>query len=83
MQQVNDGCFTSLEDVPVKAVSLTIPTLMSARHLSIVVPGVRKSEAIKNSLYGKVDESCPASILRTHPDAVLFLDTDSASKIDY
>lgn len=81
MQQVNDGCFASIEDVPVRAITLTVPTLMAAGHLAIAVPGIRKSEAVRKSLTDKIDESCPATILRTHPDAVLFLDRDSASKI--
>ncbi len=81
MQQVNDGCFASIEDVPVRAITLTVPTLMAAGHLAIVVPGIRKAEAVRRSLSEKIDESCPATILRTHPDAILFLDRDSASKI--
>lgn len=78
-QQVNDGCFDSLADVPKTAITLTIPALMSSQHMSCVVPGPTKADAVSNTLYGDVTTYCPASILRTHQDAVLFLDSDSYS----
>lgn len=77
-QQVADGCFSTLEEVPTHAITLTIPMLLSAESLSIVVPGPRKAEAVLATLRGPIDESCPASILRRHPGAVLFLDAESA-----
>ncbi len=77
-QQVNDGCFARLEDVPTHAFTLTIPTLMAASKLAITVPGPRKAEAVAATLHGPIDVSCPASILRRHPEARLFLDRDSA-----
>jgi glucosamine-6-phosphate deaminase len=80
-QQVNDGCFPDLASVPGKAITLTIPALMSGIHLSCVVPGQRKARAVAETLEGPVQPGCPASILRTHPDAVLYLDRDSASEI--
>lgn len=83
MQQVNDGCFESIDQVPAKAITLTVPALMSAEYLSIVIPGSSKSEAVMNSLKGPVNEACPASILRTHLNARMFLDFDSASMLDY
>ncbi|HXX63124.1 MAG TPA: glucosamine-6-phosphate deaminase [Bacteroidota bacterium] len=79
-QQVHDKCFARLEDVPRKAVTLTIPALLSGRSLFIIVPGKAKAEAVHRALCGEIEESCPASILRTHANARLFLDTDSASK---
>ena len=82
-QQVNDGCFDTIDAVPAEALTLTIPSLMSAKHLSIIVPGTRKAVAVTDSLNGPVHESCPASILRTHKDAVMFLDEDSAAKLVY
>ncbi len=82
IQQVNDGCFASFREVPVEAITLTVPALMSAKHLSIVVPGIRKAEAVKNTIYGAINESCPASILRMHPDAELFLDLNSAARLE-
>lgn len=79
LQQVHDGCFGALEDVPRRALTLTIPALVSAKHVFCVVPGATKAEAIKNTLEGPVSQSCPASILRRHPQAILYLDVDSAS----
>ncbi len=79
VQQVNDGCFPSLEQVPTHALTLTIPTLLGCRHISCVVPGKLKAAAVREALEGPVSPRCPASILRTHPSAKLFLDTDAAS----
>jgi glucosamine-6-phosphate deaminase len=78
-QQVNDGAFLSLDDVPRHALSLTIPTIMSRPRLFAIVPGPAKREAIKNTIEGPVSTTCPASILRRHADAHLFIDRDSAS----
>jgi glucosamine-6-phosphate deaminase len=78
MQQVNDGCFANIEQVPKQALTLTIPILVSTRALACMVPGERKAAAVKSTLYGPVSEKIPASILRTHPQSILFLDADSA-----
>ncbi len=80
-QQVNDGAFPTLSQVPTHAITLTIPALMGGRFLFCMVPGPTKSDAVTKTLNGPVDESCPASILRTHPGAKLYLDTDSASGV--
>lgn len=80
-QQVNDGCFASLELVPKTALTLTVPTLFSASKLICVVPAPTKADAVYNTLNGDISEKCPASILRRHPNAVLFLDSDSAAKL--
>ncbi len=77
-QQVNDGAFATLDDVPRHALSLTIPTIMARPRLFAVVPGPAKSAAIRDLVEGPIGTSCPASILRRHPDAHLFLDRDSA-----
>lgn len=79
MQQVNDGCFSTLSDVPEQAVTLTIPALTKVDNLVCVVPGLLKMPAVKNTLLGPVQEACPASILRRHQSAVLYLDADSGS----
>ena len=79
IQQVNDGCFENLEEVPRYAITLTVPAIMRARHILCVVPGRRKSRAVKEALEGPVSTSCPASILRCHRSAMIFLDRDSAS----
>ncbi|KUO60206.1 glucosamine-6-phosphate deaminase [bacterium BRH_c32] len=83
VQQVFDGCFPTVADVPNDAITLTIPALLSADYLSVVVPGSRKAEAVKNTLEGEISISCPASILRTHKNAKMFLDFDASNKINY
>jgi len=77
-QQVNDGAFATLEEVPRNALSLTIPTLMARPKLFAIAPGPAKRQAIKNTIEGPISTQCPASILRTHPDAHLFIDAASA-----
>ena len=77
-QQVNDGCFTTIDDVPRHAYTLTIPALLSAPLLAVVVPGPRKAQAIRMTIEGPISEACPASTLRNHPGARLYLDRDSA-----
>jgi glucosamine-6-phosphate deaminase len=76
-QQVNDGCFSNLDDVPTHALTLTIPTLMSGSHLFCIVPGSRKRKALKQSLFDPIKTDCPASILRSHPSCTLYADLDS------
>lgn len=78
-QQVHDGCFASLEQVPEYAMTLTVPVLFSGRRLFCIVPAKTKARAIYDTLRGEISEKCPASILRRHPDACLYLDPDSAS----
>ena len=80
-QQVNDGCFATLNDVPKQAMSLTMSFIMSVPHAICVVPTDRKANAVYNALNGPVTTECPASILREHKDAILYLDKNSASKI--
>src|SRR5215213_2782777 len=79
VQQVHDGAFAALEEVPTDALSLTIPTIMSRPKLFAIVPGPAKAQAIKGVIEGPIETACPASILRNHPDAHLFIDRDSAS----
>jgi len=78
-QQVHDGAFESLDQVPRHALSLTIPTIMRRPKLFAIVPGLAKQQAIKNTIEGPVATACPASILRMHNDAHLFIDRDSAA----
>lgn len=79
MQQVNDGCFAKIEDVPTHALTLTVPALVKAPHLFCIVPAPTKAWAVKETLTGAIDERCPASVLRLQDDANLYLDLDSAS----
>jgi glucosamine-6-phosphate deaminase len=80
-QQVGEGHFSSLEDVPGRAISLTIPALTAARRILAIVPEARKAAAVERALCGPVDAGCPASILRTCPHAVLYLDGDSGARV--
>lgn len=82
-QQVNDGCFESLEQVPTHAFTLTIPTLLYPKSLFCMVPGINKAQAIFHTLHEPIASIYPSTTLRQHPDAILFLDQDSASKIEY
>ena len=78
-QQVHDGCFARLSDVPECALTLTVPALTAARHMFCVVPGPTKARAVRDTLCGPIDGRCPASVLRTKRGAALYLDGDSAA----
>lgn len=78
-QQVNDGCFQKIEDVPTHAITLTVPAIMGAEHIICVVPGKRKAEAVFKTLEGPIDAECPASVIRRHKSVRMFLDKESAS----
>lgn len=78
IQQVNDGCFPSFAEVPRHAFTLSVPVFRHARRLSIHVPGERKATAVRATLRDEISVACPATILRTHPAATLYLDTASA-----
>jgi len=80
-QQVNDGCFLRLDLVPTHALTLTVPALMAGRFIYCIVPGPLKAEAVYNTLHQEIDAAYPASVLRRHAHAELFLDVDSAEKI--
>ena len=77
-QQLNDGCFEKPTDIPTHAYTLTIPALLSAPVVSVVVPGPRKANAVLTTLRGPISESCPATALRQHKGARLYLDRDAA-----
>jgi glucosamine-6-phosphate deaminase len=81
-QQVGEGWFARLEDVPTTAVSMSIREMLSAREIVVVVPDRRKAEAVRAALEAAVSPAVPASILRTHPNATLYLDEAAASLLD-
>ena len=81
-QQVNDGAFASLDEVPRDALSLTIPTLLKRPKLFAIAPGPAKRQAIKNTVEGPISTTCPASILRTHLNAHLFIDVVAAEYLN-
>ena len=81
-QQVNEGWFKDLSEVPKQAVSMTVPQIMKSRVFVSIVPGIRKSDAVSKTLSAEeVTNMVPATILKTHENWNLFLDADSASKI--
>ena len=78
-QQVNDGCFAKIEDVPTTAITLTVPTLYKGDYLFCIVPAKTKANAVKATVCGEINEKCPATILRRHESAILYLDGDSSA----
>lgn len=78
-QQVNDGCFSEINDVPVYALTLTVPALISGKEVFCMVPGKTKANAIKLTLTEDVKQEYPSTILRQHDNTTLFIDEDSYS----
>jgi glucosamine-6-phosphate deaminase len=78
-QQVNDGCFASLDEVPTHAMTVTMSALMAAPKICCVVPGPTKAEAVLATLTGPIDEACPATAMRRHAHAILYLDREAAA----
>ena len=81
LQQVHDGCFPSLDEVPLQAITVTIPVMMQAKKIFCIVPGNSKSNAILHTLTGEITSKCPASVLRMHKGATLFCDKESAASV--
>jgi len=81
VQQVNDGCFATIDDVPTHALTITIPALFKSTFAYAIVPGVFKANAIAHTINSDITEHYPSTILRRHDHATLFIDEDSASKI--
>jgi len=80
-QQVGEGWFTRIEDVPTTAISMSIRQMMKANELLVIVPDARKALAVKASVEGDITALVPASIIRTHPNVTLFLDEPAASRL--
>ncbi len=78
-QQVKEGCFPTLDDVPEQAITLTVPALVRAAWMFCIVPFVHKAPAVKKMLEGDISEQCPASILRKKENSCLYLNKDSSS----
>jgi len=81
-QQLAEGWFKKLEEVPLRALTLTIPTLLKVSRLIVSVPGRRKAQIVRRTLEEPISTACPATILRTHPDVTLYLDPESASELN-
>lgn len=80
-QQFGEGWFNSLEEVPGKAISMTVQQILKSRYIICSVPDERKARAVKNVIEGKVSPDVPASILQTHSNTTIYLDTASSSTI--
>lgn len=80
-QQLGEGWFPAFNDVPTHALSLTIPAIINCKVISCVVPDKRKAEAVFNTLNAEISINCPATILRTHSNTVLYLDEAAAGKL--
>jgi len=78
-QQVNEGHFPGVDQMPLYALTLTIPALCRAKKMVCLCPEKRKARATKGTLQGPISTECPASYLRTQPQCTLYLDTDSSS----
>ena len=82
-QQVNEGHFATVADVPARAMTVTIPALLAAARVLAVVPEARKAEPVRRALTGPVSTACPASVLRTRPQVTLYLDAGSAGALGW
>jgi glucosamine-6-phosphate deaminase len=82
LQQVSEGWFKDLSEVPRQAISMSIRQILKARKILCIVPDQRKAQAVKTCLKGEISPAAPASILRTHPDVTLYLDANSTSLLD-
>lgn len=80
-QQVNDGCFAKIDEVPTHAITLTVPTLVKAPWLFCIVPAPTKAKAVYETINGEIGEACPATVLRTRRNAILYLDEASSALI--
>jgi glucosamine-6-phosphate deaminase len=80
-QQVGEGHFASIADVPRTAITVTIPALLRARRVLAIVPEARKAGAVQHALDGPITTDCPASILRRAAHATLYLDERSAANV--
>ncbi len=81
-QQLGEGWFKSLDEVPRRALSMTVRQILKAKKVLCMVPDARKAEAVKKCFAGEISPMAPASILRTHPNAIVYLDRDSAALLD-
>jgi glucosamine-6-phosphate deaminase len=81
-QQVNEGWFSNVSEVPRRAVSMSVHQILQAKEIIAVVPDRRKAQAVRTCFEGPITPLAPASILRTHPNTTIFLDQDSAALLD-
>jgi glucosamine-6-phosphate deaminase len=79
-QQASEGWFKTLQDVPTRAITVTIPAVLRVPKLILTIPGNRKARIVRRALEEPISPDCPATILRTHPDATAYLDTEAAAE---
>jgi glucosamine-6-phosphate deaminase len=80
-QQVTEGWFGTISEVPLRAISMSVKQILKTNEIVAIVPGSRKARAVKACLEGEISPLAPASILRSHPNTTVYLDTDSASQL--
>jgi len=78
VQQVNEGWFSELDEVPRRAITMSIPEILKSRSVLCLATGARKAEAVQRSFAGAITETVPASALQGHSDAMVFLDQEAA-----
>jgi len=81
-QQVGEGWFAGLDDVPKQAISMTVKQILKALEIVCVAPDARKAEAVKNCFENEISPQFPASILRSHDNTTVYLDTESSSMLN-
>jgi glucosamine-6-phosphate deaminase len=81
VQQVAEGWFPNVESVPTHAITLTVPALIRVPKLIVSVPGIRKANIVRRVIEDSISVACPATLLKTHPDATVYLDDESSSAL--
>ncbi|NLC25232.1 MAG: glucosamine-6-phosphate deaminase [Fastidiosipila sp.] len=81
-QQVNDGCFATLDEVPTHAVTITMSAIGAAKHQIAAVPGKTKAKAMRDFFFAEISEASPATMMRTLEGSAIYVDNDSMSAID-
>ena len=81
-QQFAEGWFNTFQEVPEEAITLTIPTLLRVSKLIVSVPGTRKARIMRRTLEEPISPECPSTILRTHSDATVYLDQETAAELN-
>lgn len=82
-QQVGEGWFASVADVPTQAISMSVREILRSREILCIVPDARKAEAVKATVEGEISPMVPASILKTHPNTTLYLDHAAAALLNH
>ena len=80
-QQVGEGCFPTIEDVPKQAISMTVHQIMQCKTIISAVPDKRKAQAVKNTIQSELSAAVPATMLKKHPNVYLYLDRESSSEL--